>query len=220
MKILFLSQYLNQINAQMTSEWEQCQQKLALEQDPIHKLEYQQQWRKVIATQLSNDASEIAIRCCPPGNIPDDIEFPLTIESLTFDYSSLTTLPQSVFHLPELTELKIFDSHLKILPEEIGNLSSLTSLSVRNSYLECLPESIGKLINLSYLNLQVNQLTVLPQSIANLQNLTELDLWNNLIDDISIIDLLPNLNRYCRQSLYFDTLTSYIDTPYIKYIEP
>jgi Leucine-rich repeat (LRR) protein len=218
MRIPFLSQYLDRIEAQRAIKWERYQQKLAVEREQIQKLEYCQLWQKTIATRLLNDDSAISIRYCPQGDIPDDIEFPATLKSLTFDYSEIATLPQSICNLPQLTELRIFDSHLKILPEEIGNLSKLTSLTVRNSYLECLPESIGKLTNLSYLDLQVNRLTVLPQSIANLQNLSEIDLWNNPIDDISIVDRLPNLTRYCRQSLYFNTLTSYVDRPIIKHI--
>jgi Leucine-rich repeat (LRR) protein len=218
MKIPFFSQYLDRINTQRAIAWEQYQQKLAIKRAQIQKLEYQKQWRKTIATHLSNDDSEISIRCCPPGDIPDDIEFPPTLRSLTLDYSSLTTLPQSIFNLTELTKLKIFDSHLKILLEEIGKLSKLTSLVVRNSDLEWLPESIGQLTNLSYLDLQVNRLTVLPQSIVNLQNLIDIDLWNNPIDDLSIVHRLQNLDRYCRQSLYFHTLTNYVDKSYLKYI--
>jgi Leucine-rich repeat (LRR) protein len=219
MKIPLLSQYLDQVNTLRLIERERHQQKLAIKQEQLKKLEHQQQWRKIIASHLSNDNCEIIIRCCPPGDIPNGLKFPATLTSLSFNHSSLTTLPQSICNLTELTELRIFDSHLKTLPEEIGNLSNLTSLIVRNSLLEYLPESIGRLTNLSYLDLQVNQLTVLPQSIANLQNLVEIDLWNNPIDDLSIIDRLPNLSRYCRQSIYFHTLTSYIDKPLIQYVQ-
>ena len=218
MKVPFLSQYLDRINAQRLAKWEQQQQELAVEQDRIQKLKHQQQWRIVIGSKLSESTSDISIRYCPPGNIPDDIEFPATLKSLTFDYSSLTTLPQSICDLTELTELRVFDSHLNTLSEGIGNLTKLTSLVVRNSCLDRLPESIGNLTNLFYLDLQVNQLTVLPQSMSNLQNLVEIDLWNNPIDDFSILDRLPNLSRYCRQSLSFNTLTSYIDKPLIKYV--
>jgi Leucine-rich repeat (LRR) protein len=136
----------------------------------------------------------------------DDIKFPATLTSLSFNYSSLTTLPQSICNLTELTKLKIFDSHLNTLPEEIGNLNQLTSLTVRNSDLEYLPESIGNLINLTYLDLQVNRLTVLPPSTIDLQNLIEIDLWNNPIEDLSIVERLPNLSPYSRQSIYFHTL--------------
>jgi Leucine-rich repeat (LRR) protein len=216
MRIPFLSQYLNQIEAQRAIKWERYQQKLAIEREQIQKLAYRQQWQKIVATHLLNDDSTISIRYCPPGDIPDDIEFPATLKSLTFDYSSISTLPQSICNLPQLTKLRIFDSHLRILPSEISNLSKLTSLTVRNSHLECLPESIGKLTKLSYLDLQVNRLTALPQSIANLQNLSEIDLWNNPIDDISIVARLPNLTRYCRQSLYFNTLISHVNRPIIK----
>jgi Leucine-rich repeat (LRR) protein len=218
MKIPFLSQYLDRISIQRTIEWEQKQQKLVAERNRLEQLEHQQQWREVITSHLEKDASDLSLYCCPPGNIPSDIEFPATLKSLTLNRSSLTTLPQSICNLPELVNLKIFDSHLTTLPANIGNLSQLTSLVVRNSDLELLPESIGQLTNLSYLDLQVNRLTVLPQSIINLQNLVEIDLWNNPIDDLSIVHQLPNLDRYCRQSLYFHTLTSYIDKPLIKYV--
>jgi Leucine-rich repeat (LRR) protein len=206
MKIPFLSQYLDRINTRRIIKWEQCQQELAAARNHLQELEHQQQWRKIIASHLSNDATEIDICYCPPGNIPDDIKFPATLTSLSFNYSSLTTLPQSICNLTELTKLKIFDSHLKTLPEEIGNLNQLTSLTVRNSDLEYLPESIGNLINLTYLDLQVNRLTGLPPSTIDLQNLIEIDLWNNPIEDLSIVERLPNLSPYCRQSIYFHTL--------------
>lgn len=40
MKVPFLSQYLDRINAQRLAKWEQQQQELAVEQDRIQKLKH------------------------------------------------------------------------------------------------------------------------------------------------------------------------------------
>lgn len=58
---------------------------------------------------------------------------------------------------------------LTSLPESIGNLTNLTELRLRANQLTSLPESIGNLTNLTYLDLDNNQLISLIERYKSRQ---------------------------------------------------
>ena len=93
--------------------------------------------------------------------------------------NKLTTLPESVSKLTNLTSLNLSGNNLKTLPESFGELTNLTSLGLSNNQLTKLPESVDKLTNLTSLDVNNNKLTKLPESFGELTNLTSLDLRNN-----------------------------------------
>ena len=73
-------------------------------------------------------------------------------------------------------------NQLTTLPESISELFNLTYLGLRINQLTTLPESISKLSHLTQLDLRGNQLTSLPESISKLSHLTQLDLWGNPLE--------------------------------------
>ena len=73
------------------------------------------------------------------------------------------------------------NNQITSIPESVGGLENLTYLDLRNNRIGALPEAVGKLSRLSFLDLRNNLLVSLPASIANLPNLEKLDLrWNRL----------------------------------------
>jgi Leucine-rich repeat (LRR) protein len=80
------------------------------------------------------------------------------------------------------------------LPESIGDLNNLTSLQLQNNKLTLLPESIGNLNNLTSLQLQNNKLTTLPLTLTKLNKLSFISLNDN--DKLDIPELVKKfLNK-------------------------
>ena len=98
---------------------------------------------------------------------------------LNLNGNQLTTLPEAIGQLTNLTTLNLNGNRLTTLPESIGQLTNLATLELSNNQLTTLPESIGQLTNLTELNLNGNELSTLPASIGQLTNLTELYLGDN-----------------------------------------
>lgn len=91
----------------------------------------------------------------------------------------LTTLPDELFEMTQLTHLSLRNNGLATLPHEIGRLTALTQLSVADNQLTTLPTEIGQLKQLTHLNLKNNQLTALPFEICELEMLEMLQLQGN-----------------------------------------
>jgi leucine-rich repeat protein SHOC2 len=79
------------------------------------------------------------------------------------------------------------------MSNNIGDLINLKELDIGNHKLLELPESIGNLTNLKILKVNSNNIGKLPKSIKNLSNLINLNLNDNPLDDLSILQRLPNL---------------------------
>ncbi len=103
----------------------------------------------------------------------------------------ICTLAQWNTEIQQITELP--QLYLSSLPDNIGNLINLTVLDFQHNELKTLPDSIGTLTNLTYLELYDNQLTTLPESIGNLTNLTVLYLGGNAFTILP--DSIGNLNN-------------------------
>ena len=114
----------------------------------------------------------------------------LDIVSLYLVRKNLTSLPESIGLLKNLSAIYLEGNNLTSLPKSIGNLKSLLSLELSKNNLRSLPESIGNIRHLTRLNLDNNNLTSLPESIGRLTNLKEFNLRGN-----------PNL-KYINRSLY------------------
>ena len=120
---------------------------------------------------------------------------------------NLTTLPEEIGLLTNLTRLRLRKNQLTELPAEIGCLTNLTGLSLAVNQLRALPAEIGRLTHLITLNLSQNQLTALPAEIGRLTNLTILNLSQNQLTALPAeIGLLTNLNRL---SLDWNQLTAF-----------
>ena len=92
----------------------------------------------------------------------------LDLEVVLPNIGQISTLPDSIVNLTNLTELKAGQQQLKKLPEQIGKMIGLTAIYVEGNQLTRLPDSIGQLKNLGILQAQRNNLVEIPASIGNL----------------------------------------------------
>ena len=107
--------------------------------------------------------------------LPECIWYMKNLSELRFFSMGITSLPESIGNLRSLNSLNLSGTNLTELPESIGNLRSLSSLNLSGTNLTELPESIGNLSSLSSLSLRFTRLTELPESIGNLSSLSSLD---------------------------------------------
>ena len=117
-------------------------------------------------------------------SLPESIGMLSQLTELNISGNRLTSLPESIGMLSQLTRLNISRNQLTSLPKSIGNLTDLTDLDTFSNQLTSLPESIGRLSQLTKLNISYNQLTSLPESIKNLPNLLRLDITSNQFSDL------------------------------------
>lgn len=125
---------------------------------------------------------------------------------LNLEGNNLTSLPESIGDLTNLTILRLNHNKLTSLPESIGNLTKLSRLYLNHNELTSLPESISNLTNLIWLDLDDNKLTSLPKSIDNLTNLIWLYLKSNKLT--SLPESIGNLNKLILLNLDNNKLTS------------
>ena len=87
-------------------------------------------------------------------------KFPIaTTTKINLKFSNLTSLPESIGNLKNLTILVLLYNKLVTIPESIGNLTNLTYLDLGNNRLVSLPDSIGKLDKLEFFNISNNPFT-------------------------------------------------------------
>ena len=99
-------------------------------------------------------------------------------------WEEVKTLPECMWYMKNLNELRVWSREITSLPDRIGNLSNLCSLDLHGTKLIELPESIGKLKSLSILNLSETRLLELPESIGKLSSLSSLDLWGTKLTEL------------------------------------
>nr|WP_322710677.1 COR domain-containing protein [Nostoc sp. ChiSLP03a] len=86
----------------------------------------------------------------------------------------MTSLPNSIGNLINLTELYLGNNQLKDLPKSFSSLSNLVKLRISSNCLETISEVITQLVNLKELDFSINKISFLPKSISQLTNLKEL----------------------------------------------
>lgn len=128
-------------------------------------------------------------------NIPEEIgKYLKTLKAISFASNNLTTLPDSIAELTNLSELNLLKNKLTKLPERIGFLCSLQTLFVGNNCIEYLPITFGALNLLNRVDLECNNLKVLPENLDNMLSCTSLIVNNNqLIRLPKCISRMPSL---------------------------
>ncbi|MEZ4886777.1 MAG: COR domain-containing protein [Chitinophagales bacterium] len=127
------------------------------------------------------------------------------LRTLDLTNLGLTKIPDNVFELTHLTELKLGHwsaytkrdrNQISHIPSEIGLLQNLQLLDLSSNTLEALPPAIGFLKQLELLDVSKNELENLPKEIGNLQRLQRLDLSNNQLNELpESFCQLQNLQR-------------------------
>lgn len=149
--------------------------------------------------KTGNDLLDL-LQCVDDGYMltEDELQFLRDIRVADFSDLDLSSLPESMSKLSNLTELNVSRNNLVSLPECIGTLSQLTKLNASNNSLVSLPKYIGTLSQLTKLDVSDNALKHLPEDIGTLSQLTELNVsYNSLTDlpeSIYTLSVLQKLN--------------------------
>ena len=117
-------------------------------------------------------------------SLPESIGQLQNLSVFNVEGNRLGSLPESIAQLQKLSMLFLNNNRLASLPESLGQLQNLRELQVANNQLAFLPESIGQLHKLYMLRLGVNRLTSLPESIGQLHALKKLDLTGNFLTSL------------------------------------
>ncbi|MBK8405214.1 MAG: leucine-rich repeat domain-containing protein [Saprospiraceae bacterium] len=96
--------------------------------------------------------------------------------------NGLESVPESVWELANLEELRLNNNKLKTLSPAIAKLTKLRRLWIGWNPFEGFPEAVCKLEQLEVLFVGGCQLSVLPSSFASLRNLLELYLGSNAFE--------------------------------------
>jgi len=115
---------------------------------------------------------------------------------LSLDGLGLSSIPEQIGDLADLTSLNLNNNRLTTVHARIGNLAALKKLHISyNPQLNMIPEEISNLAALTHLYIFHNQLTTIPEGIVSLPNLERLDLRGNnqIPPSPALIDRLSEL---------------------------
>ncbi|WP_434628949.1 leucine-rich repeat domain-containing protein [Pseudomonas sp. Z1-29] len=101
---------------------------------------------------------------------------------------NLGQLPESIFNIPQLTDLTLQNCRIRLTPADAGRLAGLTGLEdldLSGNPLGTTPE-VWRMTRLKTLLLPDSQLTRVPEDVFSMPTLLTLDLSNNLITDLPV----------------------------------
>jgi internalin A len=154
-----------------------------------------QELLQIIEKAARNKETRLNLRNNQLTTLPEAIAQLSNLSGLDLGYNQLTTLPEAIAQLSNLTVLDLSNNQLTTLPEAIAQLSNLSLLDLSDNQLTTLPEAIAQLSHLTVLYLSNNQLTRLPEAIAQLSHLTVLYLSDNQLTRLpEAIAQLSNLS--------------------------
>eukprot|EP00092_Neocalanus_flemingeri_P032896 GFUD01035778.1.p1 GENE.GFUD01035778.1~~GFUD01035778.1.p1 ORF type:complete len:398 (-),score=89.49 GFUD01035778.1:248-1390(-) len=109
------------------------------------------------------------------------------ITNLLVTNNHLSTVPDIVSHLSNLTRLDFSNNHIKLVCDAITGLASLTHLYLRNNLItdNDLPKDMIGMRSLRTLNLSGNRLTCLPPQLLDISSLRNLFLGANNIKEVT-----------------------------------
>ena len=125
------------------------------------------------------------------------------------DDEKLTELPETLWDLTQLRELRLSGNQLTAVPDAIGQLTQLRELHLSGNQLTAVPDSIGQLTHLLSLTLDRNQLMTVPDTIGQLSQLWSLKLGGNQLT--ALPDAIGQLSQLESLTLSANQLTTLPD---------
>lgn len=110
------------------------------------------------------------------------------LHTMTLSDFNLGQLPESIFNMPQLTDLGLQNCRVRLTPADAGRLAGLTGLEdldLSGNPLGTTPE-VWRMTRLKTLLLPDAQLTRVPEDVFSMSTLVTLDLSNNLITDLPV----------------------------------
>jgi internalin A len=161
---------------------------------------------RLIQEALESGATELDLSGLELTSVPESIGQLANLTVLNLFQNQLTSVPKELGNLANLTQLFLDQNQLTAVPKELGNLANLTLLSLYQNQLTSVPKELGNLANLMGLSLHQNQLTAVPKELGNLAKLTLLSLHQNQLT--SVPKELGNLANLTRLHLDQNQLTT------------
>lgn len=138
--------------------------------------------------------------------LPPVIHHMKGLQSLSFERANLTSVPLSIFELPFLRRISLFENrlvtlppfggsplleHISVqgnkltaLPDDIGSLSLLESLQAERNCIQTFPVSLSMCTRLSYVNVCANRISYIPPEMARLTGLTWFTIGKNPVRNV------------------------------------
>lgn len=113
--------------------------------------------------------------------IPDELFSINDLEELRLNDNRLGSFPIELTEIYTLRTLQIAGNGIREIPSEIGRLKELRQLDLGSNELKNLPSAIGQLRHLRVLACRTNKLTELPEAVCDLKNLENFWLRENRI---------------------------------------
>ena len=115
----------------------------------------------------------------------DKLKYISSLKFLDFTHCNLTSIPESIGNIVNLTTLILEDNALEELPNTFSELIHLKDLFLSNNKIKKIPESIGNMISLVNIDLSNNNLRSIPNSIKKINSLRYLNIKNNNLNKLS-----------------------------------
>jgi internalin A len=132
------------------------------------------------------------------------------LQNLDLSNNQITTVPASLWQLSHLQNLDLHDNQITTIPASLWQLPHLQNLDLHDNQITTVPDSLGQLSQLQHLDLRDNQITRVPDSLGQLSQLQHLDLRDNQITRVP--DLLGQLSRLQRLYLANNQITRVPDS--------
>lgn len=129
------------------------------------------------------------------SKIPSSIGNAIKLKQVQFNQNTITSLPEEIGELAELTALDLCANQLKSFSSQLGNLENLERIDLSSNFLEEIPDDIATLTSLQALRVRGNQLKKITSQLSALPVLEILDLRHNFLTSLPSKLLLTSLER-------------------------
>lgn len=113
--------------------------------------------------------------------------------NLVLNDMKLTSFPDMICDIPQLTNISAVHNRMRTVPAEIGLLARLVNLKLGQNKLISLPESIGRCRALQMLMVEENAIKVLPRSLGHCAALRVVDVSRNELQ------MIPSTMSRCQK---------------------
>jgi Leucine-rich repeat (LRR) protein len=117
-------------------------------------------------------------------SLKEALQSPEKVYRLHLKGKGLSSIPESVFKLPNLQELVLSRNKFTEIPPEIVRLENLQRLNFSKNKLRFVNPVISQLKHLKYLIISQNDIVDLPKELATMDKLEFIDLWSNELSSV------------------------------------
>ncbi|CAM6044709.1 unnamed protein product [Sphagnum compactum] len=157
---------------------------------------FSQQLMRTLDRAVAKKSEVLDLSNMSLSSLPESIGLVMNLTSLDLSGNELQEVPESIGELARLVLLDVQSNQLKRLPEALGCLTNLATLNIQKNSIEELPWTIGLCTSLVELNADFNKLKALPEAIGHLVSLQRISVHLNSLRSLpTTISSLTNLTQ-------------------------